>query len=328
MGGFGPLDRRLDAAVEIRSVLLSAGRGKRLRPYTDVVAKPALPLLDVPLGGFGLTALIAAAAPVLVNVGWLGDSVITAFEGVTAAGWDVLREDQAGYGTAGTLATVADRIVDRVVVHNADLLTDLEIDDVLATHLGSDAAITLAVRRVDARADVMVDGPKVTRFVDRRYEPDVAGARYIGVAVIERSVIAAIPKTRPLGLGESVFAPAVDHGEVGVHVHDGYALDVGTVDDYLRAARALIAGFGPRPPHKWPGAIVDVRGGRAYVGPEASVEPPSLGPNAVVGRNARVAPTAEVVNAIVWPDAVVPDHTRVEHGVWTGTRGSSVLLEP
>jgi hypothetical protein len=92
--------------VSIAAVLYAAGRGERLRPLTDEVAKPALPMLDVPLAAFGLAPLLAIAPTVVMNVRHLPRSVTGALlPYVPRDGrFQTLYEDPEAYGTAGTLA--------------------------------------------------------------------------------------------------------------------------------------------------------------------------------------------------------------------------------
>jgi NDP-sugar pyrophosphorylase family protein len=61
---------------------------------------------------------------------------------------------------------------------------------------------------------------------------------------------------------------------------------------------------------------VEVEGGRAYVGPGASVLPDALGPEAIVLSGASVAEGARVERALVWPRERVPGGERVVDAIW------------
>lgn len=306
--------------MAIASILLAAGEGKRLRPLTDEVAKPAVPLLDVPLGSFGLAALTASAAPVLVNGSHKTRELETALRSVVPTGWDLFDEGADGYGTAGTVAALSDQIAPEVIVFNGDLLTDLDVGALLATHRAAGAGITLAVREMNSGADLKLSGAQIKGFVDRRRTPDEAGGQYLGVAVIAAEVATRIPRTRPLGLGESVFGPLAARGWLAAHFHEGYALDVGTIERYVQASSDALHGLAPSPPVPYPGRIIEVDGGRAYIGPGARAAEGSLGDGAVVLRGAVVAEGARVERAVVWRDEVVMPGNEVRNAVWIEDR--------
>ena len=291
--------------MEIGSVLFGAGRGKRLRPLTDRIPKPALPLLDVPLGAWGLAGLVRAAPPVVVNASHLAESLVEALEAVGLTGWRAVVEAPEAYGTAGTLAALRDQVSPRILTWNGDLLTDLDPADLMAAHEASGAIATLAVTTVSSGADLPLADGVVSGFVDRRKEPDAAGARFMGAAVFEEAALERLPTTRPAGLGETLLRDLAESGDLAVHVFSGYWTDVGTPEAYLAASLDLLYGRAPSAPVALPGDIVDVQGGRAYIGPRASVAPSSLGPGAIVLNGAQVATSTRIENAIVMPDGTV-----------------------
>jgi mannose-1-phosphate guanylyltransferase len=307
----------------IGSILFAAGEGKRLRPLTNWTPKPAVPLLDVPLGVFGLSALLRAAPPAIVNASRHAAVLEASLSRSLPEGWELFDEGAEGFGTAGTIAALADRIDGPFMVHNGDLLTDLDLDAVLDAHLASGAGITLASRAVGRGADVLISGDLVTGFVDRRRDTSARGAQYLGVAVIEASVARTIPKHRPLGLGESVFAPLADQGLLRVHLHEGYAVDVGTIGRFLKASDDCLYGTAPPPPVDFPGRIVDVEAGKAYVGPGVVVARSSLGAGAIVLRDAFIDPGAHIQRSVVWPNEIVPEGELVRDAVWCGGRALS-----
>ena len=286
----------------VRSILLCAGRGTRLRPLTDVLPKAALPVLDVPLAGWGLKA-VGALGRTVVNVGHLGDLAVEALRPIGS--FDVLREEPEPYGTAGTLAALRNEVEDRVVTYNGDVLTDLDVGDLVTTHHRLGCLGTIAVARVMEMADLHEDGTKVTDFVDRRKE-NVAGARFIGVAVWKRAALDLLPSRRPLGLGETLLPALVDRGQLAVHVHDGYSLDVGTPERYLRANLDVLPGRGPRPPVPPPGRF----GAGSYLGPGARSGDPDASV-LLAGSSA-----GRVSRSVVFAGEAVPPEVELVDALW------------
>ena len=286
--------------LKIASILLAAGQGTRLRPLTEALPKVALPLLDIPLGAFGL-ALLARHRPLVVNTSYLSDAVAPALVPWGLRERETFFEGPAPLGTAGTLSALAERLDETFLTVNGDELTDVDPAAVLEAHERSGAAATLAVVPVEAGADVEVADGRAVSFIDRR-AASRPGMAFIGVAAYSRSVLPLIPEGKP-GIAEAVLQPLIARGEVAAFVHRGYALDVGAPDRYLRASLDLLAGRGPEPPGPFPGSIIEVDGGRAYLARDALAAENSLGPGAVVLAGGHVE--GRVEESIVWPGATV-----------------------
>jgi MurNAc alpha-1-phosphate uridylyltransferase len=66
-------------------MLLAAGRGERMRPLTDTCPKPLLAVQGKPLMQWHLEALLRGACPkVVVNIDWLGDTIVHKFNAIFA----------------------------------------------------------------------------------------------------------------------------------------------------------------------------------------------------------------------------------------------------
>jgi NDP-sugar pyrophosphorylase family protein len=300
--------------------LLAAGRGERLRPLTDVLAKPALPVLDLPLGAWGLSALERSFPPVVVNVSHLAETVVSAL-GLDRPGGTVraMLEAPEPLGTGGTLRALRDEVADRLVVWNADSLCDVDLGEVLRAHEVSGAAATIAVTSVSKEADFEVAGTRVTKLIDRR-EVSAPGARFIGVAVYERSALSLLSDAVPLGATEGLLMPLLERGELHAYEHQGYSLDVGTPARWSEANQHVLNGKAPPPPVEPPGDIVEVPGGRAYAGPGVGAEVESLGPGAILLAGSAADAGAYITNSVVWPAERVPAGTELMDAIWFGGR--------
>ncbi|MGH2819772.1 MAG: sugar phosphate nucleotidyltransferase [Actinomycetota bacterium] len=311
--------------MRFASVLFAAGGGERLRPLTAAVPKPALPLLDVPLGAFGLTALSRDAPPVVVNLSHLAGAVRAAlapFAPADRVGF--LDEGAEPYGTGATLVALGERLGERVLTWSADVLTGLAPATLLEAHRASGAPATVAVRRVDRGADLALDGTTVRGFIDRRREPERSGAQFLNPAVFESEALHLLPSGRPLGLAEGLLRPLAERGALRALVFDGYWIDAGTPARYLRAALDLLDGALEPPGGAWPGTIIETAGGHAYLGPGARAEAGSLGPGAVLLRGCEVEAGARLRRCVVGPGERVPGGAALGDAIFWGGRALDV----
>jgi mannose-1-phosphate guanylyltransferase len=304
-------------SMALGSVLFSAGRGKRMRPLSDEIPKPALPVLDIPLGAFGLKRLLSSYPPVAVNVSHLPDAIDSALS--RFGDFELFREPVGGLGTGGTLKALEDVLAPTFITLNADALIDLDIEMLAKHHRDSGALATGAVVAVGKGADFVGTGV-ATSFIDRRIDPDAPGLRFVGAAAFSHDVLKLIPDEPPVGLGETVFPLLVDRGELALYEHDGYALDVGTPASYLRANLDLLHNRFETLAEP-PGEIIEVEGGRAYIGLDAQVGKRSVKVGAIILFGAEVGLGASIENAIVMPgETVAPSEHLAGAIAWAGGR--------
>lgn len=118
----------------MNAMILAAGRGERLRPHTDTCPKPLLDVKGKPLISYHFEALAKAGIKqVVVNVSWLGDKIEEAMGSGKQFGLDIVysRETQA-LETAGGIIHALEKLDDRFIVVNGDILTDYHFEQLLS----------------------------------------------------------------------------------------------------------------------------------------------------------------------------------------------------
>ena len=309
----------------MQAIVLVGGEGTRLRPLTDDVPKPALTLVDRPFLAY--------------MIEWLASHGVT--EAVLACGFlpDVLRAalgegEHAGVrltyvtepdrrGTAGAIRFAADalgeRLGDRFLALNGDVLTDLDLGALIRAHEERSAPATVALHPVDDSAAyglVSTDpGGVVTAFLEKTGEP-VPGEINAGAYLLERSVLDLIPPDREISIEREVFPRLVGDG-LGALRLDGYWMDIGTPDRYLQASWDILEGsVATRVRPTAPGLLI-----RSGAEVESSA---TVGPRAVVSPGCRIAAGAQVRGSVLLEGCTVGEGARVERSVLA----AGVTVEP
>lgn len=238
-----------------RAMILAAGYGTRLRPLTDHLPKPLVPVLGRPLLDTIMLNLLAAGVERLaVNAHHLA-AKLAAHVAAGAPGADIeLFHEPDILGTGGALAGARDFLDqdDFFLLHNGDVLTDLDLGSLVGEHLRTGAVATLAL--VDwAPANTVLLLPSARGTVggevidvDGRLETTpTPGARrltYSGVAVISRELLGLLP-AGPSSLVDALLkALSSRRGAVRGWAPTGaYWNDLGTIGRYLEAHRHLLA---------------------------------------------------------------------------------------
>ena len=266
------------------ALVLTAGLGTRLRPLTDVRAKPAIPVAGEPMIRRIIRTLVAQGVDDLVlNLHHL-PATLTAVVGDGRDLGAVVRyswEPQI-LGSAGG-PRLARPIVGAALfwIVNGDTLTDVPLAPLADAHAGSGARVTLALvpnREFARYGGVHLDAERrVTRFTPRG--PLSEGSyHFIGVQLVDQAVFDAVPAGEAASSIGGIYDRLIvtSPGAIRGFVSDASFFDVGTVDDYRRTHDAFTDG---------------ARGGGH--------------PTPSVGRGATIDPSARVTRSILWDDVQV-----------------------
>jgi len=303
----------------VKAVVLVGGEGTRLRPLTYTTPKPLLPIVNRPFLEHQLAWLARHGVDdVVLSLGYLPDAFAAHFPdgrfGTIALSY---APEPEPLGTAGAIRFAAGDIDERFLVCNGDVLTDLDVTELVAFHERRGAEATIALTQVDDPSAFGVvptasDG-RVHAFVEKPPR-DRAPTNWInaGTYVLEPSMLDRIPRGVPLSVERVTFPNMLERGGALFALHsDAYWLDIGTPHKYLEAHLDVLAGrLGkPAPDGREVGPSVWVEG-NAAIDPSADV----IGP-AVIGTGARVDARAHVTMSVLGPGASVGSGARVERSV-------------
>ncbi len=237
--------------TEVRGLVLAAGLGTRLRPLTEYVPKPLLPVDGVALLDRAAAALTAAGVErIAVNAHHRADRIAAHLAArVDHARFHLSLEPQI-LGTGGALDGARTFLAGAatVVVYNGDVLSDLDVGALLADHRRGGAVATLALTDWPDVNSVVLGADGVVRDVAGRLDaPSRADDRrltFTGIACYDRAFLDRVP----VGCSDlvAILTTLMQErpGAVRGFVHAGAWEDLGTLSRYLDAHRRLLgAGF-------------------------------------------------------------------------------------
>ena len=241
----------------LTAVVLAGGEGTRLRPLTNDLPKPVLPVANRPFFEYMLDHLRSAGVTrVIMALGYRAEQLIESFGDGSAYGLliDYVVEDKP-LGTSGAVRALLPELKETFLVLNGDCVTEVNIAAMVEQHVERREYATLAIHTVDdpSRYGVIVlDGiGYVSRFIEKPPGPRFpANTVNSGVYVLEPEVF------NYIGDGFSMFekdlfpAVLISGVEIGSFPWDGYFIDMGTPDSFLQLNRDVLTGAAPthRPP--------------------------------------------------------------------------------
>src|SRR3954452_3655198 len=346
----------------MQALILAGGEGTRLRPLTQTIPKPAIQLVDRPFLRFVIDWLASHGVDEVIVASGFGADELRAALGEGGSGGPSIAyiTEHEPLGTGGPLRLAADQgaLAERFLVLNGDVLTDLDLGELIRAHEECGAVATLALHRVDdptayglvrrtggpemPGAPAAIPSGEVLEFLEKP-KPDAIDTDEIsaGAYVLERQVIDLIPGGRNVSIEREVFPRLVGHGLYG-HGLRGYWMDIGTPERYLQAswdilearvrtdAVARLDGTGP-----WieDGVTIGTDasiGARAVIAAGSRIADGATVSSSVVLSGSTVGPGAFVSDSIlapgveigegarIGPDAVIGEGARVDAGAELG----------
>lgn len=307
----------------MRAVVLVGGFGTRLRPLTNSVPKPLLPVGHVPIIERLIANLVrGGVTDVTLAIGFKPEPFLAAFpDGRCAGATLTYAVEPEPLDTAGAIrfAAIHTGIDSTFVVANGDVLTDLDIAALVAFHRSRKAEVTMHLTPVqDPSAFGVVDRDEnglVSRFIEKP-PPGFAPSNLInaGTYVFERSVIDRIPDGRKVSVEREIFPAVVaDRGLWALPTRD-YWIDAGQPDLYLQANLDVISRRRAAP--NWADGVA----------PDAVLGDDVMLTDSVVARGAVVGDGASVARSVLLDGAFVGAGATVSNSVVMGRIGAGALV--
>jgi NDP-mannose synthase len=224
------------------AVVLAGGRGSRLKPYTHVLPKPLIPVCDVPILEVVVQQLRQHGFDRLILAVNHHEGLIRSYFGDgSALGVDISysKEDRP-LGTVGPLHLIADRLPEKFLVMNGDLLTDLDYAGMLDAHAASGCVLTVGLHRRTVRlGDGVIDTNDHGFVTGFREKPRIDFSVSMGVYAMCKSVLEHIPQRASFGMDDLILS-RLDAGQpVNTYRHEGEWYDIGSPEDLERANSAF-----------------------------------------------------------------------------------------
>lgn len=294
----------------MQAMLLAAGFGTRLRPYSFIRPKPLFPVLNRPLLLLLLEMLRRAGCTrQVVNGHHLSGMIARCLADQPEV---VFQDEPLILGTGGSLREAMAHFAEEpLLVMNGDIVHNIDIAGLYRHHLASGNAVTMALHDLPRFNSVQVAGSRIRSFRPGR-EQGVGLLAYTGIQVVNPEVIRRIPAGRffhIIDLYEELCREDFPFGFMRV---DGcWWRDIGTPEDYLQLHEELLTGQQewtlvlPRPEGSW------------LVSPEAKTGAGlHLSGWGCIGR-AEIGPDVSLRNCVVWDDARIPAGSRLEGAIVT-----------
>lgn len=286
----------------MKALLLAAGLGTRLKPFTFFQAKATLPLLDVPFIHYPLQYLRAqGVSEVVINLHAHPDTVMAA-AGNEFCGMRICYSHEPEIlGTAGAMRKARGLLGDKpFAVLNSDMLCNIPLREMSRQHDSTGSLVTLAV----------MDGARFPRYSGLYFEESVnppalsgfsGGGKkyhYTGVQIVSPQILDHIADDRKSEIFRDVYPAMLGARQITGYKYDGIWLEIGTLKDYLHTSLELLRS--PLPEWLRPPGMGD-----ATVSRRASVSVDAVVEESVVMDNAVIQPGAVVRRSIIGRDVTV-----------------------
>ncbi len=293
----------------MQAMILAAGFGTRLLPYTRYRPKPLFPLLNHPLLILQIMRLKRHGfTRIIVNAHHLQEQIADELENVSGV---ILQREKNILGTGGGLRAARDKMdASPLLIVNGDIYHTIDVAGLYRQHQQrEDCNVTLALHDYPRFNTLSVRDGRLSGFSKRQDSELLA---FTGVHVISPAILDAIPPGRESCIITRYKELARDnHARFQiVRVDHRFWTDMGTPEDYLALHGGLLTGNVPM----WTELENTIQDGFVISANAGISDSTILADWGSIG-NATIGKNVIIRRSVIWDGAVIPDNTVVEDAI-------------
>ena len=224
----------------MQAVILAGGLGVRLRPFTEVIPKPLLPVGEKSLLEIQITRLRQYGFDeIFLCTNYKSEYIENFFGDGHRLGVNLyISKEEDPLGTCGPLKLLQDRLRDPFLVMNGDILTTADFGAIYRFGLTAQSDFTVVTKEIMYPfefGNVIAEGDYIREIQEK---PKLRIEIIAGVYVGKPAVLELIPKDTYYGMDHLIQRMLADGRPVAKYLLQDYWLDIGRIEDYREAEDA------------------------------------------------------------------------------------------
>jgi mannose-1-phosphate guanylyltransferase/phosphomannomutase len=317
----------------VKAVIMAGGFGTRLRPLTNHLPKPMIPMANRPIMEHIVALLKAHGLDDILTLLYFQPEIIERHFGDGAEFGVRMRHVSAAedYGTAGAVKNAETFLDDTFVIISGDVLTDIDLTEAVRFHKDRGALATIVLTRVENPLEYGVvitgDDGRITRFLEKPSWSEVfSDTINTGIYILEPRALDFVPAGREFDFARDLFPRLLAEGRAPYgYVAAGYWRDVGDLIEYRLAHQDILGGVVRI---TMPGRLIEGLEAPIWLGEESRVDfTASLRGGVLVGKHAQIGANARISRSVIGDNCVIEEGASISgcvlwNNVFVGSRAA------
>ena len=222
------------------AVILAGGLGTRLRPFTQVIPKPMLPVGEKSVLQIQIERLASAGfGKIFIATNYKSDYVRSFIGDGSKYGVSVVfSQEDKPLGTCGPLSLLRDELLEPFVMMNGDILTTIDFVRFYDSCVARSQEFVVATKKIRTPFNFGSVESKYDILVKVVEKPDLELEIVAGIYFMKPSILRMVPADTYFGI-DHLIKVMIDKGmPVGRYLMSEYWLDIGRIEDYNEAQEA------------------------------------------------------------------------------------------
>ena len=229
----------------MKAVILAGGLGSRLKPFTEVIPKPLLPIGEKSVLEIQIERLkMFGFDEVFLATNYKSDYIEGFFGDGSRYGVKLtISKEENPLGTAGPLLLLKEKLDEPFIVMNGDILSLINFRNLYDFALNQKALLTISIKKEItpfAFGNIFFDGDRVTGIQEK---PDIIMYILAGIYVFKPEIFEFFPKDEYFGMDTLIKRMLDDKVPISKYDLKEYWLDIGRLNDYEKAQEAYTKHF-------------------------------------------------------------------------------------
>lgn len=293
----------------MKAVIMAGGFGTRLRPLTNNLPKPMVPMVNKPMMLHIIELLTRCNITDLVTLLYFHPEMIESYfaDGSKFGVKMTYIGASDDLGTAGSVRNAKEHLDKPFLVISGDLLTDFDLVKAIEFHKKKKAKATMVLTRVENPLPFGIvitnENGKIDRFMEKPSWGEVfSDTINTGIYILEPETLDMIPQNQEFDFSKDLFPMLLEKKDALYgYIAEGYWKDVGSLDEYRQANLDILHG---KVKVNIPGEEAGRHG--VWLGHDSKVDfTCKMEGSVVIGSNCRVGANCRITDSIIGNNSVI-----------------------